>query len=348
MLRVLGAEAIGAPVTLAAGLIGGGRAGIVAGDWPALSPGRGETQAVAVRPGPALWRYAAVMGLSVWHLAGRALMGVQAQPGDGAAWPRSDWLPELAAAIAREILDQPLAIEPEDIAARLPMIGVWAESRLRGASGPVSGGDLVARRGAQDVRLHGRREPYAGFFSVDVWNLSHRTHAGGFTPAITREGFVMGDAVVVLPWDPLRDRILLIEQFRFGPALRRDPQPWLLEPIAGRVDAGEAVEAAARREAREEADLHLRHLFPAVHHYPSPGAVTEFLYLYVGIADLPDGVAGVHGLDGEAEDIRGHLVGRDRLLRMVLQGQITNGPLALLALWLEQKAPDLRRELAAS
>nr|WP_241865547.1 NUDIX domain-containing protein [Paracoccus salsus] len=228
------------------------------------------------------------------------------------------------------------------------MIGVWADSRLRAAAGTRSGGHLVAARAPGDVRRLERREPYAGFFAVELWDLAHRTHEGGFTPVVTREGFVMGDAVVVLPWDPARDRLLVIEQFRFAPALRHDPQPWLLEPIAGRVDAGESVQQAARREAMEEAGLRLGRLFPAVHHYPSPGAVTEFLYLYVGIADLPDDSAGVHGLDGETEDIRGHLIDRADLARMVHDGQVTNGPLAMLSLWLDRKKDDLLAELAGS
>lgn len=262
---------------------------------------------------------------------------------DGSGFAADDRGADPAAGTERPRPDAPATRSPD----RLPMQGVWAESRLRAAAGPVSGGEIVARRGAEDVRLHERREPYAGFFSIEEWRLSHRTHDGGFTPEIRREVFIAGDAVVLLPWDPLRDRVLVIEQFRVAPALRQDPQPWLLEPVAGRVDAGETVEAAARREAREEADLELRELIPAVHHYPSPGAVAEFLYLYIGIADLPDGVTGVHGLDSEAEDIRSHLLDRAALMRLVDEGAITNGPLAMMALWLDRHAARLRGELSS-
>ena len=31
--------------------------------------------------------------------------------------------------------------------------------------------------------------------------------------------------MVVLPWDPVRDRVLLVDQFRAGPAARGDGQP---------------------------------------------------------------------------------------------------------------------------
>lgn len=336
----------GAPVQLAGSLIGGGRAGIEPGAWPALHEDGAATTGVPVAPTPDLWRYAAVMGLAVTAHPAGPVIGIQPLPGDGGRWLRGSWPGELAAEIAREIVAAPATLDATSVAARLPMLGVWADSRLRAAASPLTGADLVAQRDAGDVRLHDRHQPYAGFFAVETWQLSHRMHDGGFTPRVTREGLVMGDAVVVLPWDPLRDRVLLIEQFRFAPALRRDPQPWLLEPVAGRVDAGEAVEAAARREAREEAALELGRLIPAVHHYPSPGAVTEYLHSYVGLADLPDGSAGVHGLDGEAEDIRGHLVARADLSRLVAEGQISNGPLAMLSLWLDLNATRLRDGLA--
>lgn len=348
LMAALGLAAEGPPVVLAGRLTGGRHAGVAAADWPSLRDGGGTIAGVRVQRTPGLARYLAVMRLSLHPHPQGPVVGVQAQACDQVSWPRGDWPGDLAAAIAGEVLAAPASLSAHDLSARLPMIGVWAESRLRAAAGPLTGGDLVPRRTASDVRCHDRRQPFAGFFAVELWELSHRTHAGGFTPQVTREGFVMGDAVVVLPWDPVRDRVLLIEQFRFAPALRRDPQPWMLEPIAGRVDAGEAIETAARREAREEAALDLGRLFAAVHHYPSPGAVTEYLYAYVGIADLPDGSAGVHGLDGEAEDIRGHLVARGDLSRLVAEGQVSNGPLAMLSLWLDLHHERLRRELAAS
>lgn len=346
MLAALGLT--GLPETVGGVLRGGARAGIEAGGWPALAPGAGRIEAARVAPDPALWRYAAVMGLTpVDHPAGR-LMGVlpDGAPQDAAPFDIDRWPADLAAEIARLILDTPGEHAPEAVARRLPMIGVWAASRLRGRASPPSGGDVVAPRGADDVRLLARREPFAGFFATEVWDLSHRRHDGGFTPPIKREGFISGDAVVMLPWDPVRDRVLAIEQFRLSPALRHDPQPWLLEPVAGRVDAGETVEDAARREALEEAGLRIGRLFPAIHHYPSPGMLGEYLYLYVGIADLPDGIAGIHGLAGEDEDIRGHLLDRRKLLRMALDGQIANGPLAMIALWLHAERDRLLAELS--
>lgn len=337
MMAALGLT--GTPVALRGRLTGGARAGIDRDGWPRLAAGPGTVAAMRVAPNAGLARYAAVMGLVAHDRPDGPVLGV----GDGCAdgEPQAD----LAAAIARRILMAPHDRPADRVAWRLPMIGVWAASELRGAPGPASGGDLVSRRGPADVQILRRDETFAGYFSVEVCELRHRTHAGGMTPPVRREGFVSGDAVVVLPWDPVRDRVLLIEQFRLAPLLRRDPQPWLLETVAGRVDAGETVEDAARREAREEADLAVTRLFPAIHNYPSPGAFAEYLYTYVGIADLPDGIEGVHGLESESEDIRGHLLARADLTGMAMAGQLTNGPLAMIALWLELRHRAIRMEL---
>lgn len=338
MLEALGLK--GRPVTLAGRLTGGGLWGVDRGSWPAIGPGE-ALAGVEVQGNAALARYAQVMNLRPVDWQGRQVLGVAGQGTTEGARPD----PNLAAEIARQIIDA--GDHPaEHLAWRLPMIAIWAASRLRARGRGHSGGDVVARRAGDAVRVIDRRPRFAGYFAVEERRLTHALHQGGHSAPMTREAFLMGDAAVLLPWDPGRDRVLVIEQFRFAPAMRGDPQPWLLEPIAGRVDAGETPEAAIGREAREEAGLDLRRLIHAFDAYPSPGAVCEFLFHYVGIADLPDGTAGIHGLDSESEDIRGHLMDRADLSAMVAAGRITNGPLIALSLWLDARAADLGVEPA--
>ncbi|SCY57348.1 NUDIX domain-containing protein [Paracoccus tibetensis] len=335
----------GVPATLKGRLQGGARAGIDAGGWPRLADGPEALPAVQVGANAALARYAEVMGVPEREVNGRRVLGASAGPraeGAGAPLPQQA---RLAAEIARQILKAPAGLPAAELAGRLPMIGTWAASRLRAAAGAASGGEIVRRRAADEVELHDDAEPFTGYFALRRPILRHSRHDGGCSPRLSREVFMMGDAVVVLPWDPRRDRVLLIEQFRAAPLLRADPQPWMLEAVAGRVDAGETPEEAANREAREEADLALSRLIPVLGTYPSPGAVGEFHYHYVGIADLPDGTGGIHGLAEEAEDIRGHLLPRHRLEEMVLAGQIPNGPLAMIVLWLRAEAEQLRKAL---
>ena len=155
-------------------------------------------------------------------------------------------------------------------------------------------------------------------------------------------GFVMADAVTVLPYDPVRDVVMLVEQFRFGPWIRGDVNPWSLEPIAGRIDPGETPEETAYREAREETGLTLGPLFKVADYYPTPGAVTEYLFSFVAHADLAGFGGTIGGEAGEDEDIRAHVVPFDKLMQLIDSGEAGTGPLVLSIYWLALNRDRLR------
>lgn len=241
---------------------------------------------------------------------------------------------ELARLVLRNAGRLPLA----RIAGRLGSLRVEAASRVRARAAAARG----VRAGSGEVEAGIPEPSHAGFFGLDLWHLRHRRFDGGMSPWLSREVLVVGDAVTVLPYDPVRDRVLLIEQVRMGPFGRGDPLPWQLEAIAGRIDPGETPEDAARREAVEEAGLTLGALEKVAEYYPTPGAVAEYLYSYVALCDLPDGVAGVFGAVEEAEDIKGHLLSFDRLVEVLASGEIANAPLLLTVLWLQRERDRLR------
>lgn len=263
----------------------------------------------------------------------------------GAPWSLADWAARWgdtvvgAAEEAMRLYDE--GVEAHRVHRRFPMMLARAGSRLRAKGAAGTQVRRAAREGDLEVMRH--RQPYGNFFAVEEYDLRFRRFDGGMSPTVNRAVFISADAAVVLPYDPLRDRVLLIEQFRMGPVARGDSQPWLLEAIAGRIDGGETPEDAAHREAMEEAGLVLGTLLPANHYYPSPSAKSEFLYTYVGLADLPDGSAGLGGVPGEDEDIRGHLLSFDELLDLVDSGEVTAGPLVLLTYWLAVRRDGLRR-----
>ncbi len=265
-------------------------------------------------------------------------------PADAAPWSLSDWQARLATtcvATAQDVMALYGRVPAERVAARYGMMLVRGASRARAAIAPAPT-DVRFHAGAGDVVVDHVDLPYARFFAIEEYELRHRRFAGGQSPQINRAVFVSGDAVTVLPYDPVRDCVLLVEQFRAGPFARGDTQPWLLEAIAGRVDPGETPEEAGRREAEEEAGLTLGALLPVAGYYPTPGAKTEFLYSYVALADLPPSVTGVFGVADEAEDIRTHLVGFDRLMQMVTSGEVANAPLLISVLWLQRERARLR------
>lgn len=245
-----------------------------------------------------------------------------------------------AEALARLILHYRGHLPAAVLRRRLMSLRVQAASAVR-ARGAARAG---LRRGTGEVAVCATQPVHAGYFALDVVDLRHRRFDGAMSSLVRREVFVSGDAVTVLPYDPLRDRVLLVEQFRPGPLLRGDPLPWQLEAIAGRIDPGETPEAAARREAVEEAGLSLGALEWVAGHYPSPGTITEYTWSYVALCDLPDGVAGVFGAAEEGEDILGHLVPFTTLMAAIATGEVANAPLILTALWLQRERGRLRGE----
>ena len=96
-----------------------------------------------------------------------------------------------------------------------------------------------------------RAPVFQGYFAVDRHSLRYEQFKGGMGPTVSREIFERGHAVCVLPYDAKTDQVVLIEQFRPGPFAAGDPEPWLIETVAGIIDAGESAETVARREAEE-------------------------------------------------------------------------------------------------
>ncbi|PYC21975.1 NUDIX domain-containing protein [Pseudomonas alcaligenes] len=191
-----------------------------------------------------------------------------------------------------------------------------------------------------DVELIQRETCFQGFYRLDRLHLRHRQFAGGMGPQLSRELFVRHDAVCVLPYDPQRDAVVLVEQFRVG-ALDKSSNPWLLELVAGLIDPGEQPEDVAHREAEEEAGLQLTALWPITQYYPSPGGSDERVHLYVGRCDSL-GVGGVHGLAEEGEDIRVHVWPLEDALQAVKDGRIDNAASIIALQWLALNRAEVR------
>lgn len=221
-----------------------------------------------------------------------------------------------------------------------PMIEMRQASRLMGEAEPVP--DAPSGLTRDDVELLERSQPYTDYFAVEAQRLRFRQFDGEMGPEVNFAAFKATDAALVLPYDPVRDRVMLLEQFRMGPQVRGDRVPWQMEPIAGRVDAGETPEQTAYREAVEEAGLHLRDLRPILRGYPSPGCSNEYFHIFLGLADLPDRAAGVGGLDVESENIRSHVISFDDAMAMFARGELRVVPLVTALLWLAQHRDHLR------
>jgi len=192
-----------------------------------------------------------------------------------------------------------------------------------------------------DSEMLERVECFKGFFQLDRFVFRHRRFDGGWSRDVVREIFVRGDATCILPYDPIRGQVVLIEQFRAG-ALLSDRNPWLLELVAGINEEGETPEDVAHREADEEAGITLAKLERICEYFPSPGGSTEKVHLYCACVDSRT-AGGIHGLHEEDEDIRVHVLSLDDAMSLVDNNEIDNAPAIIALQWLWRHRERLGR-----
>ena len=183
---------------------------------------------------------------------------------------------------------------------------------------------------------------YEGFFKLIGFDLKHDLFEGGESRVLRRELLDRGQAAAVLPYDPVRDEVVLIEQFRIGAC--EDPSgPWLIETIAGLVEPGEPVEDLIHREAMEEAGCTVSDLLHIFHYYSSPGGSNEEIDLYIARTDSA-GLGGIHGLDHEGEDIRVQVMKSDAAFELLAQGRIDSAMPIIALQWLQLNRERIRSQ----
>jgi len=177
---------------------------------------------------------------------------------------------------------------------------------------------------------------------MEKYRLKHTLFAGGWSEEISRELFVRGSCVAVLLYDPHTDKVVLIEQFRAG-ALINPERAWLVEIVAGAIEAGETAEEVAIRESIEEAGCEIQDLMVINEFYTTPGGSSERITLFCGKVDTSQ-VGGIHGLDHEDEDILVSTVHFDEAYQMIENGTIESAIPIIAIQWLALNKDKLKQQ----
>ncbi|HNP25208.1 MAG TPA: ADP-ribose diphosphatase [Nitrosomonas sp.] len=184
----------------------------------------------------------------------------------------------------------------------------------------------------KDIEILEKTVCYKGFFAIDRYRLRHRLFKGEWSQPIIRELFERGHAAAVLPYDPLRNEVILIEQFRIG-AMDAPNGPWLLEIVAGIIETDEKAEDVVKRESLEEADCKVTDLIPLYDYLVSPGGMTERVALFCGRVDTQF-AGGIHGATDEGEDIKVHVASLETALQFLEAGKINSASAIIALQWL--------------
>ena len=192
-----------------------------------------------------------------------------------------------------------------------------------------------------DVEIVKQDVIYQGHLKLLKYDLKYRLFAGGWSSVVTRELFQSSQAVGVLLFDPIRDEIVLIEEFRLGAMAQKSP--WILELVAGIIEPNESVAEVAKRESQEEAGCDVMDLIPMYEYWTSPGISTGKFSLFCGRVDASN-AGGIFGLSHEHEDIRAHVFPKAFVYNALKTGEINNAATIIAVQWLQLHELDVKQK----
>jgi ADP-ribose pyrophosphatase len=193
-----------------------------------------------------------------------------------------------------------------------------------------------------DVEIVEATKAFERFLRVDVFRFRHRLFSGEWSALRSYDVLRRGQAASIVLYDPDRESVVLVEQFRL-PALLAGSSPWQLETAAGLVDSGETPTAVAIRETQEETGVTLIGEPVLIQRYlPSTGGSDESVFLFCGRADAT-AAGGVHGLAEEHENIRVVVKTLAEIETMIEAGAIESSHTLIGLYWLLRHRDHLRR-----
>ena len=193
-----------------------------------------------------------------------------------------------------------------------------------------------------DVTLERDETLHRGFYRMARLHLRHRLFDGGTSPTVDREVVLHGRVAVIVPYDPVRDEVVLLEQFRVGKYAAGDPKPWSVSVAAGMIEDGESAADMARRETLEETGCTVGRLEEVLAFYASPGGSSQHVTLFCGEVSS-EGIDGFYGVAEEGEDIRAFAVSANDAFAMIDTGEIDNAVSIVGLQWLWRNRDDVRR-----
>jgi ADP-ribose pyrophosphatase len=193
----------------------------------------------------------------------------------------------------------------------------------------------------EKAELVRKETAFQGYFKVVRYFFRHTLHNGGISGEISREVFERGQAGAVLLYDPGRDEVVLIRQFRAG-AYAAGHHPFTWELVAGIIEEGETPEVMIRREVVEEAGLTMGELELVQNIMLTPGACSESCHVFVGRVDSSK-AGGVFGLESEGEDILVKVLPFSEAYALVERNEVDNAVGVIGLQWLALHREELRK-----
>lgn len=147
-----------------------------------------------------------------------------------------------------------------------------------------------------------------------------------------REVYDRGNGATVLLYNPGKQSVVLVRQFRVATWVNGNPDGMLIETCAGLLD-NDAPEVCIRKEAIEETGYQVGKARKVFELYMSPGGVTELIHFF--IAEYSEAQRANRGGGVDDEDIEVLELPFVRALEMVASGEIQDGKAVILLQYLQ-------------
>tara|TARA_Y100001970_G_C14171137_1_gene824227 strand:- start:274 stop:897 length:624 start_codon:yes stop_codon:yes gene_type:complete len=199
----------------------------------------------------------------------------------------------------------------------------------------------------KDVELLKKRNLFVGFNKVDSYELRFKKFNGSWSQIIEREVFDRSHGVLVVLFDAIKDKVILVEQFRCGAYaassscwFKKEQSPWTLECVAGNIGNQENPIEVAFRETKEETGCEIKDLMPIGHFLVSPSSSTQSVFMYCANVNSSK-VKGVHGNSEEGEETIPIALLVSEAFNLMQSGYINTAGTIIGLQWLKLNYEDL-------
>lgn len=207
------------------------------------------------------------------------------------------------------------------------------------AKSPARPASDLLRDSAVAVTVTAQERLATAYYDYDRYRFTHRGPAGE-TSQQSRTILQVGRVVAVITVDLARDEIVLLRQFRLAAHLASG-RGEMVEIVAGGVEEGEDLFAAARRECIEEIAIDPECLVPVFQFMPAPGVDNELATVFVGVVDATKAPERA-GAPSENEETVPFRVPIDDALAALAAGTFVNGYTVIALQWLALNRGRLR------
>ncbi|WP_317045265.1 NUDIX hydrolase [Formosa algae] len=134
--------------------------------------------------------------------------------------------------------------------------------------------------------------------------MLHDSFEGDTQIEVVRECLDRGNAIAIILVEKDTDSVLLINQFRYPTITHPGYDGWLIEIVAGCMEADEDPIECAKREVEEEIGYTIANMESMGEYYSSPGGSSERVHGFYAEVNSTDKKFKGGGLDAEQEDIQ--------------------------------------------